>query len=103
MTGTNLDAEQCPKFEKCSAPICPLDPDWRLRHHYKGERVCFYLTEYSKPAARAFLRGSLARKHYQALARVYPEAITHVRDLQNKLQRSAQNPPRVGRRPGGGP
>lgn len=32
--------EQCPKFDKCSAPICPLDKDKHLRVYYKGEPVC---------------------------------------------------------------
>ena len=32
-----LPAEDCPHWEKCSAPICPLDPSGA---HLSGERVC---------------------------------------------------------------
>ena len=41
----------CPRFNKCEAPLCPIDPDWRQRRMLKNERVCHYLTEVTKPAA----------------------------------------------------
>jgi len=31
---------ECPSFGKCSANICPLDPEQHLRTHVKGEDVC---------------------------------------------------------------
>ena len=62
----------CPKFDQCSAPICPLDPDWKIRSHLEGERVCFYLTEYSKPAGKALLRAGLPIEHYEVLVRGIP-------------------------------
>jgi hypothetical protein len=39
---------ECPRFEACSAPICPLDDDWKLRRMLKRERTCHYLREVSK-------------------------------------------------------
>ena len=41
----------CPRFNKCEAPLCPIDPDWRQRRMLKNERVCHYLTEVTKPGA----------------------------------------------------
>lgn len=32
---------RCPKFNSCSAPICPLDKDWKSR--VKGGDICPYL------------------------------------------------------------
>lgn len=32
--------EQCSKYNKCNAPLCPLDPDMRKRVYYAGEPVC---------------------------------------------------------------
>ena len=26
-----MKISDCPKYETCSAPICPLDKDWKLR------------------------------------------------------------------------
>ena len=54
--------DSCPKYEKCSANICPLDRDWPLRTHLKGESICFYLREYVKQGAIARLRGAYRRK-----------------------------------------
>ena len=46
-----IKPNQCPKHSKCSAPLCPLDPDWEKRKMIKEDRVCFYLLEASKPGA----------------------------------------------------
>jgi hypothetical protein len=46
----------CPKFDKCSAPICPLDPDWPRRCHLKGERACPFALEATKKGALARFR-----------------------------------------------
>lgn len=42
---------ECPKYDACSAPLCPLDPNWRLRAFNHGERVCFFLNESVKAGA----------------------------------------------------
>ena len=46
-----ITMEQCPKFHHCSAPLCPLDPDWRRRKMLQGEHLCHYLCEASKEGA----------------------------------------------------
>ncbi len=51
--------EQCPRFNGCSANICPLDQDWRKRSHIQNERVCGLLTENVKPGGEARLKGVL--------------------------------------------
>jgi hypothetical protein len=38
----------CPKFNKCSAMICPLDEKWRERVHIQGDPVCAVLLTYKK-------------------------------------------------------
>ncbi len=32
--------QQCPRFCRCSASICPLDPDQKLRSYFPGEPKC---------------------------------------------------------------
>ena len=44
---------QCPKFQHCNAPICPLDAEWQKIKHFQGDRVCFYLIEAKKQGAKA--------------------------------------------------
>jgi len=91
---------ECPKFSGCSAPACPLDAEIMKRSHLEGERVCFYLTEYSKPSARPILRAGLTRELYETLTRVYPTVIARWGSIRRQLNRSSKNPPRVGRKPG---
>ena len=50
MTST-IKMEQCPKFHNCSAPLCPLDPDWNKRKMLQGDNLCHYLCEAAKEGA----------------------------------------------------
>jgi hypothetical protein len=34
------EMKKCPRFETCSIPICPLDPDKEKRLELKGEAKC---------------------------------------------------------------
>lgn len=61
-------------FKKCSANICPLEVDWQLRTHVKGERVCFYMTEAEKIDAEAVFRDSGRIQLYIAIKDVSPKA-----------------------------
>jgi hypothetical protein len=58
---------ECTRFNRCSAPICPLDSDWKLRVYRKGEPICFYLLEYVKANARAQFKGSIGVPIYEAI------------------------------------
>lgn len=51
--------ELCPNFEKCSAPLCPLDKKHRKRTYRKFERTCFWARELLKPNGEARIRGAL--------------------------------------------
>ena len=84
----------CPKFKSCSAPICPLDEDWNLRSQLNGERVCYYLTEYSKEAVRPILKEGLAVEHYEAIVEHYPRIIALHPPIKWQLSRSCKNSPR---------
>lgn len=64
--------EQCPKFKKCTAPICPLDPDWHKRQHISGDRVCFYLLESQKPSAKPIFEVRSLGNLYEAMVRHAP-------------------------------
>jgi len=66
----------CPRANRCSAPICPLDPDWKLRVYRKGEPICFYLLEFVKPDAKTQFQGSIGVGIYKAIERVI-DAMSH--------------------------
>ena len=48
-----ISMRECPKFCSCSAPVCPLDPDWPERTVIENEAVCFYMLELAKKGGRA--------------------------------------------------
>lgn len=39
---------RCPKFNSCSAPICPLDPQWSSRSMFPSDASCTWLLEMAK-------------------------------------------------------
>jgi hypothetical protein len=67
----------CPRYDKCSAPICPLDPDWRLRSHLPGERVCAWSLELSKPGGERRLRAYLCEGNASAIVQIAPAIFNH--------------------------
>ncbi len=93
--------EQCPRFDHCSANICPLDPDWRLRNHLKGERSCAFLREVIKPGGRARLRGIVPREIAEKVSEVLPDVLSRYGHLRRALRRAAKRPSRLGRRVAG--
>lgn len=36
----NIEMNKCPKFNRCSAPICPLDIDYKKRVFVEGDLEC---------------------------------------------------------------
>jgi len=75
----------CPKFLKCSAPICPLDRDWKQRTHLKGERVCFYLREMT---VRGNLGGRYPVLFGKVIEREYPKILSLISDIKKQCERS---------------
>jgi len=45
----------CPRYQRCSAAICPLWKSVLEQRMLKGERVCGVLLEYQKPQSEAIL------------------------------------------------
>ena len=68
--------------------------------HLKGEKICFYLLEYSKPDGRDKLRGCIAEEHYNLIANAYPNIIDTYAPISKALRRSANTPSRLGSLPG---
>lgn len=94
-----MDISNCPHWQKCSAPICPLDSDIHDRRHLRGEPICFYLREYVKTSGKARIRGRLTTEYAEAIGRVYPRVIARWPDIRRQLERSAKTGSRLGRQP----
>lgn len=63
---------ECPRWDGCSAPVCPLDGDWHRCQHLPGERVCGLLCELAKGGGEARLRAALPCALVDRLAEVGP-------------------------------
>ena len=85
----------CPRFDHCSAPLCPLD-DWKRCHHVKGEPVCFYLREVAKHGGTLPQRGDmpaeLVEKVSQAYRKIISSPCSRWGDVRRRLARAALSP-----------
>lgn len=82
--------EQCPRFDACSANICPLDAEWRRRAHRKGERVCGLLAESVKLGGEARLRAYLPAEQVEVVLRQRPAICARWGDVKRRLAQSAK-------------
>lgn len=87
--------QDCKHFQKCSAPICPLDKDWHRRSYFDGEPVCYLLSEWPKEATRPFLIRAIGGEMAQTLAEVYPKVIEVYGPLKKRLERASRTPSRL--------
>jgi hypothetical protein len=67
----------CPRYQRCSAAICPL---WRPvleQKMVKGERVCGVLLEYQKTLSRPFLTTHYGTQMMQVMERATDQIKAH--------------------------
>ena len=93
-----MNMEDCPKYERCSAPICPLDPNWRKRRHLKGERVCFYLCEAQKGGSEAIFGGRGLEELYRLMVEATPDIFIRWRPIKSALAKAAKSGSRMNRK-----
>ena len=86
--------EECPRFDDCGAPICPLDPDVLDREHLKGEAVCYYLRLYAKNGFCGLKPGSLPANLTIRIAAAYSRLTARYGPLKYALERAAKSPPK---------
>jgi len=80
----------CPKFDSCSAPICPLYPEWPRARHLPGERVCLWLRELVKEGGEARVANASSEEVAAAVAEVLPAIVASSSDIRSKLRHAAR-------------
>jgi len=90
-------AVRCPRFDSCSAPICPLDPEWPSAQHINGERVCGLLTELVKAGGRQRLNTILSTDQLATLVREAPKVEVRWSDVRRRLKASSSKASRIER------
>ena len=59
--------EKCPQFNKCNAPICPLDAEWKDRVFVQGETKCKLGKTLRKRLGKDLPNGGLLSREYSSL------------------------------------
>ena len=93
-TRTDLKPFDCPKFEPCSAPICPLDVEWRERTYRKGEAVCHFMRMHAKNALQGQKAGSVPEEMVETVVTVFQEICDRYAPLKTSLERAALSRPK---------
>jgi len=80
----------CPKFETCCAPLCPLAPYPEKQQYLKGEATCYYVRHHAKDEAPI---DDLEREIAEAVRATAPtfEAIGGA-NYREKIRRAAGQP-----------
>jgi len=86
---------RCPRFNACSAPICPLDPSWSKAEHLDGERLCAYLTEAAKEGGLEMVRQTLSSEPAAYVFEEGPKIAAFWPDIRRRLKRAAGSCSRI--------
>lgn len=89
---TTIRMEQCPKFHHCSAPLCPLDPDWKKRKMLQDDNLCHYLCEASKEGALDRFKRRYDKPILMQAFGLSEEMRKHCKALDRGLERAANAP-----------
>jgi hypothetical protein len=83
-----ITLDQCPKFQTCSAPICPLDPDWHKRKHLSCDRCCFYLLEAAKTDSNHVFECAGLGKLHAAIVTLTPAITNAYSHIKHAVERA---------------
>ncbi len=86
--------EDCPKWRRCKAPVCPLCKDCLSSRYLRGESVCYYLSEVAKPHWRRREWGSIELKIMNWVSEVRSLIVERYGPLRRRLRRAKQTPSR---------
>ena len=93
-----MNINDCPKYETCSAPICPLDTDWKLRVLCNEDPTCFYLLESVKDGSKTHFELAQLGVIYKKICEVRDDiCITHKR-ISKKVEAAKNSGSRMARR-----
>ena len=92
------NAKSCDRFGKpCNANVCPLEPEWEIRPHLKGERICFYMIEAVKVDAEALFEGRGRKDLYKTIHELMPLITARHRPIKKALESAKTSGSRMAR------
>lgn len=91
----SICSSQCPKFNTCNAPVCPLDVTSLKKKHISGEKCCVYLLETAKVDAKTNFIGAGLNNIYEAIEAVKDDILTSSASIKRAYTRAASTPSRL--------
>ena len=88
--------KECPHWERCSAPVCPLDPDWGNRRVLNDDPTCYYLLESVKANAEARFKRLGWDKFYQMMVSTAPALSSRWGRIKRRLEDARKSGSRMG-------
>lgn len=93
-----MNISDCPKYEKCSAPICPLDKDWKIRVLCIEDSTCFYLLESVKDTSATHFELAQLGVLYERICEVRDDICTTHKRISNKVKAAKNSGSRIARK-----
>jgi len=87
--------KQCPKFNQCNAPICPLDKDSHKRKHISGDKCCMYLLEAGKANPKHTFKGAGLSNMLEAIEVVKEGILSSHAPIKRAYKRAESTPSRM--------
>lgn len=79
-----------PKYDSCSAPVCPFERAWQSMRHLPGEPVCRWLRESMKPDAESILSHTLTGELAKRVIETRDALLCRKGALKYSLKRAAK-------------
>jgi hypothetical protein len=92
--------KSCPRFQKCNAPVCPLDERHKKRKHLPEDRVCFFLLESAKTSAHSIFMGVGLGNLYEVIVRHTPAILNSHPRIKRAYEKAKESGSRLGRKVG---
>lgn len=90
----------CPRWDRCCAPICPLHDEWARCSMQSKDPVCFYLSEYVKDGAETRFQEAGLNHIHRRIGEVLPDMLDAHGRIRRALERSAETGARMARKIG---
>ena len=93
-----MNMQDCPRWDSCNVPLCPLDPDILKRVYSRGEAICFYTHEYVKSSSYERFKVSHRGEIYEAISDIIKEGLLAYGYIRRRLERASKTPSRMDRK-----
>lgn len=89
----------CKKYEKCSANVCPLDPEFEKTKHFAGDRFCHYLMEHAKAGSKALFEHKGRIDIHDRITEIIPKLFALSGVLKSQYEKASKTGSRMGKKP----